>query len=85
MSKITTVDDIKRRLRQKAGAVSEVLSGPAGKALMKALEEEFYDGEIADPSNTNQTFYNLGRRDVVVYLKQLQKFSEREEYGTGTT
>ena len=73
----TTVEDIRRRLRKKSAAVVEFLNSEIGKAVINALEEEFYDGEIFDP-DPHKTAYNLGRRDVVVYLKQLTRQAERD-------
>lgn len=44
---------------------------------MALLEAEFYDAPLfsIDP---NQTAYNLGRRDAVVYLKQLRDYPQKE-------
>jgi len=75
-STVTTVEDIKVRLRAKASAVVAFLNTDTGKAVMDALEEEFYDGDIMD-IDPHVTAYNLGRRDVVVYLKQLKRYQER--------
>ncbi len=79
-----TVEQIRKRLSDKSGALNELLNNPVGKKLIKALEDEFYHGELfnADPYTTA---YNCGRRDVVVYFKQLQNYYEKENYGTGIT
>jgi hypothetical protein len=41
------------------------------------MEAEFFDGALftQDPY---QTAYNLGRRDAVVYLRQLRSVAEKE-------
>lgn len=80
----TTVEDIRRRIRKKGAALMEFMNSATGKAVVKALEDEFYHGEIFD-SDPHKTAYNLGRRDVVVYLKQLQRFKDGDEDGTGIT
>lgn len=73
----TTVEDIRRRIRHKGTAIIAFMNNPVGKAVVKALEETFYDGEIVD-ENPYMTYYNLGRRDVVSYMKQLQRIEEQE-------
>jgi hypothetical protein len=44
---------------------------------MELLEAEFFEGTLfsADPY---QTAFNLGRRDAVLYLKQLRDIPRRE-------
>jgi hypothetical protein len=72
-----TVEDIRRRIRHKSAALVEFMNSEIGKAVINALEEEFYEGDLFDP-DPHKSAYNLGRRDVVVYLKQLQRQSERD-------
>ncbi len=76
--KVTTVEDIRRLIRHKGADIVTFMNNPVGKAVVKALEETFYDGELFDP-DPYQTAYNLGRRDVVSYMKQLQRITEKEE------
>lgn len=71
------IENLRRRIRVKSAALVEFMNSEVGKAILEALEAEFYHGDIAVTSNTNQTFYNLGQRDVVSYLHQLQRDSER--------
>ena len=77
MSQKTTVDDIRRRVRAKSATLVEFMNSEVGKGVIKALEEEFYDCEIFSP-DPYTTAFNLGARDVVVYLKQLQAYPERD-------
>ena len=58
---------------------SAVLSSPSGKALMDALEQRFWDGNLAG-ANDAETYMNLGAREVVRFLRGLRKYNER----TGT-
>ncbi len=74
---VTTVEDIRRLIRHKGADIVAFMNNPIGKSVVKALEETFYDGELYDP-DPYQTAYNLGRRDVVAYMKQLQRIAERE-------
>ncbi len=66
---------IKSRLHHKAELVHAFMNSETGKALIEVLEDEFYDGELFDPDPC-VTAYNLGRRDVVNYLKQLERLKE---------
>lgn len=78
--KVTTVEDIRRRIRHKGVDVVAFMNNPIGKSVIAALEETFYDGELFD-ENPYTTAYNLGRRDVVSYMKQLQRISKGETDG----
>jgi hypothetical protein len=83
VEKKVTVEDIRRNIRHKSAAIAEFMNNPIGKAVVAALEETFYDGELFDP-DPHQTAYNLGRRDVVSYMKQLQRIKDNDD-GTGIT
>lgn len=67
---------LRQKLNRKAAAVHQVLTTPAGQILMEALEEQFYHGAIFadDPL---KTAFNLGARDVVMYLRELCAFKEK--------
>ncbi len=70
-------DEVAARLQRKAAAVRDFLSSPGGKAVMEILEEEFHDGDMRG-TDTHQTYYNLGRRDVVAYLKELAEYGRNK-------
>lgn len=65
--------NVKKRLKDKASRIRMFMNSELGGEIIKALEDEFYHGNLYD-KDVNQTAYNLGRRDVVVYLKQLQNW-----------
>lgn len=44
-----------------------------GREIVELLEDEFYHGLLFD-SDPYKTAYNVGRRDVVMYLKELQNW-----------
>lgn len=75
--KVTTVEDIRRRIRHKGADIVAFMNNPIGSAVVKALSETFYDNEQFDP-DPYKTAYNLGRRDVVSYMKQLQRIEEQD-------
>jgi hypothetical protein len=73
---MTTPSELKEQLDLDSARIAQVLTNtPGGIMLMKKLEAEF-DGELfhRDPL---QTAYFLGRRDVVVYLRQIIDYSRR--------
>lgn len=69
---------IKSRLEKKARRIQRFMSLELGSDVVQALADEFYDGELYS-DDPIRTAYNLGRRDVVVYLKQLQKWRTEDE------
>ena len=82
-----TVEEARDRLRKKAAKFQEILNNPLGKALIEMLEQEFYDVSLFDETNPDPqvTAYKCGQRDVVVYLRQLQRYDEAMKHATGTT
>lgn len=55
-----------------------MFSTPEGKEVLKHLEQEF-DADILFERDPNVTAYNLGRRDVVVYIRQMLRYLEKED------
>lgn len=68
---------ILRKVRVKAGVLAELMNSELGNRFIKALEENFYDGSMIG-DDPYMTYFKLGQRDVVDYLKQLQRIHERE-------
>ena len=68
------------RLREvlgpKAADIAKVLSTPAGETLIKALEDEYVWGDLQDETD-RQMHYNHGARDVVLYLRGMQRTAAR--------
>lgn len=57
--------------------MTRFLESPDGQAVMELLEAEFFDVPIFT-SDPYQTAFNLGRRDAVLYLKQLRDIPRKE-------
>ena len=70
------IEAMKQRIREKAAQFHELLNNPVGKQLIEILEQEF-DRDDLRGTTVEQTYYNLGARDVVKYLQTLQKVYER--------
>jgi hypothetical protein len=62
------------RLAKKIGNAQTVLSTPQGLQLMAALEQEM-NGHDLRGGSVEDTYYNLGKRDVFMYLLQLSNAS----------
>ena len=73
-----TLERVKARLAKKSARVQTFMDSELGRAVIDALEAEFYHGELFE-NDPHKTAYNLGRRDVVVYLKQLQTWRTKDE------
>lgn len=71
-------DEILKKLKKKAGAAARILNSPDGRVLMDALRTEFVHLDLRGKT-TEDTYYNLGSRDVVKYLEQLVKFEEKQD------
>ncbi len=68
-------EKIKSKLAHKSELVHAFVNSEAGKALFDVLEDEFFNGELFD-ADPLKTAYNLGRRDVVMYLQQLKRLKD---------
>lgn len=76
MSKKESAAVVRERLAKKAGYFYRVFSSPDGEKVLEFLEEQFDSNDIHVPGDSHSTEYNLGRRDVVVYIKQMKRYKE---------
>lgn len=70
------IENMKRRIREKAATFHEFLSNPVGKELIQILKEEF-DGADLRGATSDDTYYNLGSRDVVMFLETLGRIHDK--------
>ena len=75
------VDRAAGRLERTAGAARRLFSGADGREVLDALQREFFDGKLIG-STVEQTYANLGAREVVRYLRELRDYGTRKD---GTT
>ncbi len=73
LGKATGLEKVQARLAKKSASVQAFLRSDVGREVIRVLEDEFYNGELM-ADTPEKTAYNLGRRDVVMYLKQLQRW-----------
>ena len=70
------------RIRQKAIRFKELFQTDIGRKVLVDLEEEFNRENIVH-DNPYTTHYNLGKRDVLVYIHQMIREANREEVKDG--
>jgi len=73
-----TLSSLKKKLKNKSARINMFMNSELGQEVIKALEDEFYHGALFE-DDPYKTAYNLGRRDVVVYLKELQNWRTKNE------
>lgn len=78
MASPSRLEKLQARLGQKAAGVSRVLTSPDGAVLMKALEDEFFNGPLLGET-PERTAFNVGAREVVTYLRALINFHNKEQ------
>lgn len=64
-------------LQDNVGCIQRVFSGPDGAEALKVLERAF-DGDTLRGETPEDTYYNLGARDVVVYIRQLNNYEVKD-------
>jgi hypothetical protein len=60
----------------KSGFFYRIFTSPDGKRVLEWLEEEFDMDEIFKAGEPDTTSYNLGKRDVIVYIRQMIRLKE---------
>lgn len=65
------------KLRNKRHAMMQLLKSENGKDLLAELESTFYDGDII-AATVEQTYANLGAREVVRFLKSIRDSQEEK-------
>ena len=70
------IEAMKNRIRKKAATFGSFLNNPVGQELVNILEEEFYERDDLRGETVEDTYYNLGARDIVVYLRTLQRIND---------
>jgi len=62
-------------LNKKAGNFHKLFTSPLGVKVLEALEEEFNPDVIIGETDA-KTNYNCGKRDVVIYIRQMIRYKE---------
>jgi len=61
---------------KKSGDFHKLFTSPIGKKVLGYLEEEFDQEKIFQAGVPDHTAYNLGSRDVCVYIRQMIRLKE---------
>ena len=64
--------------QKKIELAQKIFNTADGERFLKVLEDEFDRDNIFTPDDPYSTSYNCGRRDVVVYIKQLMRAGQDE-------
>lgn len=75
---MTTFNDIEARIKHKARIVRGCFDTPAGRETLNFMLAEFDRTDLRGDT-TEETYYNLGARDLVIYLRQLVDIQDNEE------
>lgn len=78
VDKNATIMEAKEKIARKASIFKQVFNTPDGKEVLAALDKEFNAADIFQKGHPDATAYNLGRRDVIVYIKQLLEYGKNE-------
>ena len=62
-------------LEKKARRFHNLFTSPDGKRVMRDLENEFDLDELKGQT-PHDSFHNVGRRDVITYIRQLIRYQE---------
>lgn len=60
----------------KSGFFYRIFTSPDGSKVLEWLEEEFDADEIFKAGEPDTTAYNLGKRDVIIYIRQMIRLKE---------
>ena len=69
--------ELEERVRHKSKDFASLFSSPQGKKVLEHLKNEFEMGDFRAKGSVEDTYFNLGRRDAIVYIEQMIKYSER--------
>jgi hypothetical protein len=68
----SNLDDFKKNLIRKSSLARKTFSTEEGKELLEILKNEFMPENLIG-DDVNNTYFNLGRRDVIIYIEQLMR------------
>ena len=60
----------------KSGDFHKLFTSPIGKKVLEYLEDEFDNEKLFVAGVPDHTGYNLGGRDVIVYIRQMIRLKE---------
>lgn len=76
---LTQAEKVERaheNIRKKSREFHTLFTSPVGVKVLKYLEDEFDSLEIFQAGVPDGTAYNLGRRDVIEYIRQMIRVKE---------
>lgn len=71
----TKLLEAKRKLSRRATIFRQVFNTDEGKEVLQVLEQEAEPERLFD-ENPHKTAYNCGRRDLLIYIKQILRYED---------
>lgn len=69
------ISDARKNLSRRAILFRQVFNSEDGKKVLAVLEAEA-EPEVLFDENPHKTAYNCGRRDLLIYIKQLLRYED---------
>lgn len=63
------------KLNKTANHFLRTFTSPSGKKVLESLEKEL-NPDVIKGANSDDTAYNVGRRDAFIYIKQMMRYAE---------
>ena len=76
MTQPKNLDKVTKVISRKAANMSRFMNSPIGKSIVRILEQEFPGGIGKNPYDT---YRREGNREVLEYMKQLQRVHKKLE------
>ncbi|ASV42833.1 hypothetical protein [Vibrio phage JSF15] len=70
-------EEVEASVKKKAAAFAAVFRSSDGERVLEAIRQEFDKDELRG-NTVEGTYFNLGRRDVLKYIEQMLRYSERD-------
>ena len=64
------------KLKEKSRAIRSIFDNPAGRRVLEILSEQF-DSDDLRGKTVEETYYKLGQRDALVFIRQMIKLTEK--------
>lgn len=72
---MASVEKVKIELSRKAHTFRQVFNTDEGKKVMEYLEQEAEPEQLFH-ENPHKTAYNCGKRDLLIYIKQILRYED---------
>jgi DNA-directed RNA polymerase alpha subunit len=78
MASNTSLEKAKQELSRKAHMFRQVFNTDEGKKVLAVMEQEAEPDQMFS-DNPHRTSYNCGKRDMLVYIKQMLRYEDESK------